>query len=112
MLGLSLQYLKFTGHLSRMLGDQLLTLKMSLKKKRYLFAFPIQIVSQGNRMVDEGMFLFQKYSSGGVWVAQPVKLLPLAQVLVLGQSPTGGSLLSREPVLPLTAAPPAVLSDK
>ena len=55
---------------------------------------------------------FLKITLRGAWVGESVKCLPLAWVMIpkaLRSSPTSGSLLSREPVLPLLlpAAPPS-----
>ena len=54
-----------------------------------------------------GKLHFKSYS-GGTWVAQLVKHLPLAQVMIpgLGSSPLSGSLLSGESAFP-SAPPPA-----
>lgn len=71
MLGLSLQYLKFTGHLSRMLGDQLLTLKMSLKKKGTYLPFLYRLYPRVTEWLMRGCFFFRSIPAGeSGWLSQ------------------------------------------
>jgi len=58
-------------------------------------------------------FFSLNFKVGGAWVAQMVKHLPLAQVMIPGSwdgAPAWGSLLGGEPASPSTVPPACALS--